>query len=61
MLHHTTDPAIRAQDVADREERMRYRDDATSWPRCWLKTYDEALRVLAGEHGGNSLEAKETP
>jgi len=50
MRNHTTDPAVRASDIATGEERKRWGTEwepFTDWPVFWLRTYHEALRQLS--------------
>jgi len=54
MRHHTTDPAKRAEHIANRLERQHENELAEQglypyedWPRFWLKTYDRILPELA--------------
>jgi hypothetical protein len=42
-IHRTTDPALRAQHVADMEDRRRP-GDYSDWPTWWLARYRELLR-----------------
>lgn len=53
MRHHTTDPSVRAEHIANRAERLR--EEALSlagefpyadWPRGWLRDYDASLQEL---------------
>jgi hypothetical protein len=54
MRHHTTDPAKRAEHIANRLE-QKHEDELAEqglypyedWPRFWLKTYREILPELA--------------
>jgi hypothetical protein len=57
VRHHTTDPAKRAEHVANREEReyeMTHDCAYGDWPDYWLKPYREALKEFteAAETGG---------
>lgn len=56
MKHHTTDPAKRAEHIANREERKHerelfLRDEYTlkDWPYFWLETYRKSLEELVAE------------
>ena len=56
MLHHrTTNPAVRAEHVADMETRDDWR---APWPENWLKTYHEVLPLFAEEPTASEFEAR---
>lgn len=49
MRHHTTDPAKRAEDVADHEMEIAYKNrrDGGNWAKFWLNVYHESLKEFA--------------
>lgn len=46
MLHHTTEPAERAADIADHEAKVNPERDCDGWPRFWLDVYYQSLQEL---------------
>lgn len=50
MLHHHTDPAKRAEDVATREARIVWNTtgDYYKWITRWLEVYNQTLAEFAG-------------
>lgn len=58
MLHHTTDPVKRVEDIAERLQEIAYRQyGPCCWPNVWVGVYNEVLPEFCHAKGPPKVDS----